>query len=114
MSAFRELTSQADLEPALSAELAVVYKHSPHCGLSSMARFEMTYFSQGNPNVPIYVVDVIRQRWLSQSIAERFDIEHESPQVIVLRNGRPIFDASHRGVSAHALEQEVERARRAV
>jgi bacillithiol system protein YtxJ len=76
-----------------------------------MARFEVTFFMQGNPDVPVFQVDVIHARALSQRIASLFEIEHESPQVILLGRGRPLFDASHRGVSAHALEAELRRVR---
>ena len=108
MSDFRRIESEADIEAARQRELAVIYKHSPYCGLSTAARFEMSHFAQGNGGVPVYIVDVIHQRGLSLRIAEQFAIEHESPQVILLRRGRPVFDASHRGVSAHALERELE------
>lgn len=111
MSEFRDLRTEADLEGALQSALAVLYKHSPYCGLSAMARFEVHFFAQGNPDIPVYIVDVIHARPLSQRIASLFEIEHESPQVILLRDGRPVFDASHRGVSAHALEDELRRAR---
>lgn len=107
MSHFRTIESEADIQAALSAELALIYKHSPHCGLSSIARVEMVWFAQGNPEVPIWTVDVIHQRSLSDDIAARFGIRHESPQVILLRRGRPVFDASHRGVSAVAVEREL-------
>ena len=110
MSDFRRIEKEADIEAALARELAVIYKHSPYCGLSTAARFEMSHFAQGNPDVPIFEVDVIHQRWLSRRIAEDFEIEHESPQVILLRRGRPVFDASHRGVSAYALERELQAA----
>ena len=109
MSEMRDLRTEADLESALRNDLAVVYKHSPYCGLSSMARFEVHFFAQGNPDVPVYMVDVIHARPLSQRIASLFEIEHESPQVILLRQGRPMFDASHRGVSAYAIEDELRR-----
>ena len=109
MSVMRPIRSEADLEDALAEDLAVLYKHSPYCGLSSMAHHEVHFFAQGNPEIPIYVVDVIHDRPVSQHIARHFEIEHESPQVILLRKGRPVFDASHRGVSAYALEQEIGR-----
>lgn len=111
MADFRDVKTGADLEAALSADLAVIYKHSPHCGLSSMARLEVVFFAQGNPDVPVWEVDVIHDRALSGRIASRLDVEHESPQAILLRRGRPVFDTSHRGVSAAALERELERAR---
>ena len=113
MSDVRDLKTEADLEAALASDLAIVYKHSPYCGLSTMARHEISFFIQGNPDVPVFQVDVIHARPLSQHIARLFDIEHESPQVILLRDGRPMFDASHRGVSAHALEAELKRVRAA-
>ena len=111
MREMHELKTEADLTSALTSEIALVYKHSPYCGLSTMARHEVHFFSEGNPDVPIYVVDVIHQRPLSQRIAALLEIEHESPQVILLRRGRPMFDASHRGVSAYAIEQELGRVR---
>ena len=46
-------------------------------------------------------------------LAELLDIEHESPQVILLRRGRPLYDASHRLVSAAGLERELVRVRAA-
>ena len=113
MNGIREMKTEADLASALEDDLAVLYKHSPYCGLSSMARQEVSFFVQGNPDVTVYQVDVIHARSLSQHIASLFEIEHESPQVILLRAGRPVFDASHRGVSAHALEAELKRLRAA-
>ena len=109
MDGIRRLKTEADLAAALMDDLAVLYKHSPYCGLSSMARTEIHFFMQGNPDVPVYEVDVIHARALSQRIAQQLEIEHESPQVILLRRGRPMFDASHRGVSAYALEAEIQR-----
>jgi bacillithiol system protein YtxJ len=78
-----------------------------------MARIEVVYFAQGNPDIPVYEVDVIHRGGLSRHIAEQLEIEHESPQVILLRRGQPLFDASHRGVSASALERELSQARAA-
>lgn len=111
MADFLDLKTDADLEAALAAEEAILYKHSPHCGLSTMARFEVVFFAQGNPGVPIWEVDVIHERALSGRIASRLGIEHESPQAILLRRGRPVFDTSHRGVSATTLERELARVR---
>ena len=107
MSELRRIETEADIVDALEDELALIYKHSPYCGLSTSARLEVLFFAQGNPDVPIYEVDVIHQRPLSLRIEEDLGIEHESPQVILLRRGRPVFDASHRAVSAIALEREV-------
>ena len=86
--------------------MAVIYKHSPACGLSSMAAGEIRRFMEANPSVPVYLVDVLRDRALSVEVERRFGIRHESPQVIVVRAGEPSWNASHRGVVASALERE--------
>ena len=109
MAEIRELKGDADLEEALSGGVVVLYKHSPWCGLSTAARHEILFFAEGNPDIPIYQVDVIHQRTLSQKIEQLMRIEHESPQVILVRDGQPVSWASHRGVTAHAIERELER-----
>lgn len=109
MTRIRELKSDAELEEALSGGMVVLYKHSPWCGLSTTARHEVFFFAEGNPDIPVYQVDVIHQRALSQKIEQLMQIEHESPQVILVRAGQPVSWASHRGVTAHAMERELER-----
>jgi bacillithiol system protein YtxJ len=49
--------------------------------------------------IPIYIVDVIQNRKESLAIANSFGIEHESPQILVVKNGECIYDASHEDVS---------------
>ncbi|HUG40199.1 MAG TPA: bacillithiol system redox-active protein YtxJ [Longimicrobiales bacterium] len=99
----RPIRSEDDLEAALNEPLAVLYKHSPLCGLSAVAAREVRSFLEGSPGTPVYLVDVIRERRLARGLGERLGIRHESPQAIVLRDGVAIWSASHRGVTALAL-----------
>ena len=55
----------------------------------------------------MYLVDVLGQRPLSQRIAADLSIRHESPQVIVLQAGKPMWHASHYDVTADTLEKQV-------
>jgi bacillithiol system protein YtxJ len=64
---------------------------------------EVQRFLQEHPDVPVYLVDVIRQRPLSREIAAQLGIEHESPQAIVIRAGAVRWHASHYEVTAEAL-----------
>jgi bacillithiol system protein YtxJ len=64
-------------------------------------------FVRRRPEVPVYLVDVLGQRPLSQRIAAALSICHESPQVIVLQAGTPTWHASHYDVTADALAKEV-------
>ncbi|MBI4420335.1 MAG: bacillithiol system redox-active protein YtxJ [Gemmatimonadetes bacterium] len=93
----------AALEQALEAELAVIYKHSPICGSSHLAVRQVRAFAENHPEVPVYVVDVIAQRELSRRIAQQVGVGHESPQVIVLRQGATRWNGSHFEVTAEAL-----------
>lgn len=91
--------------------MALIYKHSPYCGLSATARAQVCALATVYPDLPVWQVDVVGQRGLSQQIAEDLGIRHESPQAIVLVDGATVWTASHRGVNQAALIETVERNR---
>lgn len=70
---------------------------------------EVESFLQQHPNLPAYLVDVRAERPLSQEIAARSGVQHESPQAILLRRGAPLWDASHYEITAEALARHVPR-----
>ena len=98
-----QITDEQVLESVFKSELAILFKHSTICPSSGVAMEEMENFAKDHPEVPIYVIDVRRQRSLSQKAAAFFGIEHESPQVIVIRNGLPAWNTSHFGITAAKL-----------
>jgi bacillithiol system protein YtxJ len=101
------LDRPAAVDRAAAAELAVIYKHSPRCESSKTAELEVGRFAERHPDVPVYQVDVVRHRALARSIAERLDVRHQSPQVILLRRGRVVWSGSHAEVEAGAIEAQV-------
>ncbi len=61
--------------------------------------------AESDNDTPLYIVDVIANRSESQQIAHTFSVEHESPQLLVVKNGQSVYDASHEDVSLRrALE----------
>ena len=109
-----ELREERDL--ALLLDLSqkqpvVIFKHSTQCSRSEVAESELRSFIQDHPDVPCGRVLVIEERRLSDSMEERFGILHESPQAIVLLRGCPVWHASHRRVTAEALESAIAAAR---
>ncbi len=97
--------SDAELRQEFATqERVVVYKHSSLCELCDTAIAEVEAFSDANPDAPVWMVDVIGQRPLSQRIEAMLGIRHESPQVIVLQRGEPVWNASHRRVTRSRLE----------
>ncbi|WAC13806.1 bacillithiol system redox-active protein YtxJ [Dyadobacter pollutisoli] len=86
-----------------SGEYSIIYKHSPRCMTSLMAYRQLKSDVNSVPNVqvPVYIVDVIANRKESQSIASTFQVEHESPQLLIVKNGECLYDSSHEDISLH-------------
>ncbi len=103
----RALRDETELDQILTAPRVVLYKHSTRCGISSAALLEVRHFAETHVDMPVYMVDVIAQRLLSQAVAARLGVRHESPQAIVLRNGAAVWSTSHFRVTAHAIERAV-------
>ncbi|MFT6055130.1 MAG: bacillithiol system protein YtxJ [Roseivirga sp.] len=81
-----------------------IYKHSTRCSISSMAmnRLQREWTEEGN-KVKAYYLDLIQYRNISNAIAEKFGVYHESPQVIVIKNGEVVHNDSHMGISFEGI-----------
>ena len=76
----------------------VIFKHSTRCGISRMVlkNFENEVQDKAEfKNISFYYLDLIQYRKISNAIADKWQIEHQSPQIIVISNGMAIHDASH-------------------
>jgi bacillithiol system protein YtxJ len=83
----------------------LIIKHSPACGTSFQALDELEQHRDELTELDVHIVDVLGRRALSQSIAGRFNVRHESPQVLLLVNGRVLWNASHFRVTAEAVRR---------
>ena len=88
---------------------AVIYKHSTRCSISSMAlsRLERAWKPEEMQSVDIFFVDLIRHRDVSQAVAQTFQIEHASPQLLVIQNGECVYHTSHMGISYQDLKRQI-------
>ena len=86
----------------------VVFKHSTRCSISAMAlnRMERDYDAEKLPNIPVYYLDLIAHRDVSNAIAETFGVMHQSPQVLLIKDGQSVYDESHMGISFGELAQQ--------
>ena len=84
----------------------VIFKHSTRCSISSMAksRLERSHSPEG---IDFNFLDLIAHRSLSGRVAEEFSVAHESPQVLVIKNGECIYDESHSGISMDEITEKV-------
>lgn len=102
------LESREDYDAAVGSDRpAIVFKHSPACGTSFMALRVVSAFAERHPAVPVFLVDVINQRGLSDGIADGLGIRHESPQAIVTQAGKAVWSASHGSINANALAERI-------
>ncbi|MGZ8379183.1 MAG: bacillithiol system redox-active protein YtxJ [Gemmatirosa sp.] len=99
----QDLTNANDLDAALRAPAAVLLKHGATCPISAAARDALKDFAGDHPDVPVYGVEVTGRRALSDLVADRFGQPHESPQVFVLRDGRPVWHAAHFDITPDAV-----------
>ena len=99
------LTDEGELNNIIekSKEKAqVIFKHSSRCSISSVAlhRFQKAARPGG---IDFYFLDLIAHRSLSNKIAEVFNVHHESPQVLVIKDGRCVFHESHLSIDMHEI-----------
>ena len=75
----------------------LIFKHSTRCSVSStiLDRLERNWKKENDRNINPFFLDLLAHRAISNKIATRYKIEHESPQVLVIRNGICIYHASH-------------------
>ncbi len=103
ISTWNILETEEQLKDAIqkSYEKPVVfYKHSSTCGISARSKYMLEgEWDFAKDDIEFYYLDLLNFRYLSNEIAERFGIRHQSPQVIVVRNGYAVYDVSHHRIS---------------
>jgi len=102
------------LESALDRarrEPILLFKHSPTCGISAQAYHDVAdWYATTRATVPLFVVDVRRHRPVSDAIASRFGIRHESPQVLLVAGDAVRWHGSHWHVNGREVQQALDAA----
>jgi len=104
-----QLTSAQQLEEIKeksNTKPQVIFKHSTRCSVSSMAknRLERKAFPE---QADFYYLDLIANRQVSSQIERDFSVYHESPQILVIKNGKCVYDESHSGISMEEIKDRV-------
>jgi len=100
--------SQLDEIVAQSSEQAVfIFKHSTRCGISRMVLKQFEKDFHHDIEVTPYFLDLLAHRNISNAIAERFGVEHQSPQLLLIKNGKSVYDASHSAIAVKDLEDKL-------
>ena len=81
----------------------IIMKHSTRCGISHAAVEEVESFAGVDARFPIYVLDLLNYREVSDAITEKYERPHHSPQVLIVRNGEVVNHATHFAIDHHWL-----------
>jgi bacillithiol system protein YtxJ len=93
------LIAQSDTSPQ------IIFKHSTRCSVSSVA-LQRLKGSKDNAVIDIYYLDLLQYRSLSDKVAEIFKEHHESPQVLIIKNGECVYSESHLGITVRELIEQ--------
>ena len=95
-----------EIEAKSATKTQVIFKHSTRCGISRMvlSQFEKD-FDTSSTNLDLHFLDLLNHRDISNAIAERFNVVHESPQLLIIKNGIAVSNASHGSINDLDLQQ---------
>jgi bacillithiol system protein YtxJ len=101
---WNKLTSEEQIDQVIlesAAKPVLLFKHSTSCSISSMSldRLLRNWKAEDSDKITPYYLDLLAYRNLSNLVAERFGIPHESPQVLLIQNGKVTYHESHYGIS---------------
>jgi bacillithiol system protein YtxJ len=100
MEQFDEIDEISQTKPV------VLFKHSTRCSISRMALKQFdAEINYPEEKIDWYLLDLLNHRDLSNEIANRYNVVHQSPQIVVIRNGKAVFNESHDSISAEDLKQ---------
>ena len=96
------LTTENQLEELKNiskTQTVLIFKHSTRCGISNMVikRFE-SLFMEEFQFLKVYYLDLLQYRIISNDIAKMFEVVHESPQLLVIKNENCVYNASHNNI----------------
>ena len=98
-----------ELEKESHHKTVAIFKHSTRCGISRMVlrNFEKEFASTSEKELKLYFLDLLSNREISNEIASKFWVRHESPQLLIIKEGKVVQHESHHGIKAESLAQFV-------
>ena len=106
-SDWKTLDSEAQLDKIIKGSHerpAMIFKHSTTCGISAGAKHRLESNWDIDPEkMDFYYLDLLTYRPVSNLIAEKLNVIHQSPQVILIKDGKAIYDTSHHAIDTEAV-----------
>ena len=109
---WRQLTDPAqldDVQETSEQRPVLIFKHSTRCSLSIMIKERLEEEWHVDPDtVVVYYLDIIANRELSNEVVTTFNVPHQSPQVLLIKNGKSVFHTSHLAIRTDKLKEKAE------
>lgn len=110
---WQPLTSEEqvrDITENLSHSIScVIFKHSTTCSLSAIAKHRMKDLTATSPKgFQFYYLDLLSYRPVSNYIAESFKVLHESPQILIIKDGKCVYNESHLSINIDGILNQIE------
>lgn len=101
---WHNLSALSELDDIITESMekpVVIFKHSTRCSISTMVKSRLeNSWNYNDDELPIYYLDLLRYRNISDKISSEFKIEHASPQVLLIIKGEVVYHTSHNGISS--------------
>jgi len=103
-----ESAQLAEIDELSGSQDVIIFKHSTRCVISAMAwdRLRRNWDEQVD-SLPVYYLDLIRYRATSDAVARHYNVVHESPQLILVRDGKVRYQTSHNGINVKDIKEIV-------
>ena len=95
-----------EIKELSKTESVFIFKHSTRCGISRILikQFERL-FTEEHQKLKVYYLDLLNYREISNQIADQFEVIHQSPQILLIKNGKAVSNASHEGINELQLSR---------
>ena len=102
-----DISQLEDIVEISNDKIVGIFKHSTRCSISRFAlkQFESEYNLEDK--VDLYFLDLLNYREVSNEIVNRFQVVHQSPQLLLIKNGVAVYNASHSDIQAEFLEKYI-------
>ncbi len=95
----------AEIKQKSNTQPQVIFKHSTRCSISSVAKNRLEKNTPPS-NAVFYFLDLIKFRNISDMVASVFSVHHESPQLLIIKNGECVYEETHSGINMHDIHAQ--------
>lgn len=105
--ALTQLKQLDDIEEESTEKTIAIFKHSTRCGISRMVlkNFESDFTGEEEKGFKLYFLDLLSNREISNEIANRYGVQHESPQLIIIKDKKVVHHSSHQSIQAQKVKE---------